>query len=57
MAVDLLVLAAEGLESPGNTRNVDSGEVADSAEAVGQAAATLEEKSPVVPAVLADRRV
>lgn len=54
MAVDLLLLAAGDLGSPESTRNVDSGVVADSAEATGQVAATLEGKS--LPVVLVDRK-
>ena len=54
MAFDLLLLVAEDLESPGNTRNVDSEVVADSAEAAGRAAVILEGKN--LPVVLADRK-
>lgn len=54
MAFDLLLLVAGDLGSPGNTRNVDSEVVADSAEAADRAAVTLEEKNP--PVVLADRK-
>lgn len=55
MAVDLLLLAAEDLESPGSIRNVDSGVVEDFAEAAGRAAVTLEGKSS--PVVSVDRKV
>jgi len=55
VAVDLLLLAAGDLGSPENIRNVDSGVVADSAEAAGRVAAILEGKNP--PVVLVDRKV
>lgn len=55
MAVALLLLAAGDLGSPESIRNVDSGVVADSAEAVDQVAAILEGKRPPVASV--DRKV
>lgn len=54
MAVDLLVLAAEALESPESKRNVDSGVAADFVGAAGRIEVALEEKSP--PVVLVDRK-